>query len=912
VDSYNNRYMIENLAPGEYYVLTTSQNYAYVDEIYDNVAAPLFSREAWRDAKKVTVVAGATTENINFDLQPSAKFFITLYASDGTTRAEEYDATFTLTTFNSPQVLIKNLLEYHSNEGDFMFYVPVLGDYKLGVTPSNQPTTWYKNSNNWEGANKISVTGFSDTTDSLDIILNKEGNAARLGKISGIVTGNGVFKMIFAFRTSDLSLANLAFIFYSFYTIEDLEPGEYYVYAEDFLGNTTEKGDMLGTFYENAANLTQAKKVLVQEGQSTSGIFITLRQGATIKGMITDQNNSPLDSMLVAAIDMNLPAASAFNLFTQMHYSVGMTDSTGAYRIAGLAPGNYVLRTLSDYKMGIVWGFPALEEGPYKGQVVDEFYGGLYNLFEIRKAPKVAVPDEATVENINFVLEKGKYVKGKLTDAGTGESINKALMIAFIDSSRFPFFNLPKIDEYGSYKLGPLPSGKFRLLAAANHDKKDFFQPEYYENATIFDDAKVLELVDDDLENINFAFDKAAIIQGHIDIAEGAGYVPAGEDTLFNFAVVLYNAADGSYARNAYVQFDGGFRLTRLLPGRYKLVALPMNSPFAATYYGGGNNFQDPVSQTIQIEGGQILDLNIELEKAGGAIQGQVMNKTTGQPVSNCLVVAYDQTGHAIGMGITDASSDVIVDEPATGNYQVTGLRADKYYLCTYAFTDAADIAKKIPQYLMTENPDLLGMVFELLGSLFTTDMTLYADSWYNQVPLRTEFNIPELVTAFLIYGTANEYDHARYPFFMPIPFQRAIPNAAATISVADNNTVQNIDFQLTVDSVKDILLNVAKDNDSKELPNDLNLVSNYPNPFNSSTVIRINLQQQSKVKVTIYDIRGEKVTGLADNVILPQGVHELKWTGINSTGQAAPTGLYFVVLETKNTYRMAKLTLLR
>ncbi|OGC01216.1 hypothetical protein A2V82_08800 [candidate division KSB1 bacterium RBG_16_48_16] len=911
-ERYSKEYRIENLPPGEYYVLTVSGKYAYVDEMYDNVAAPLFSRQAWRDADKVTVSANAATENINFELQPSAQLFVTLYRSDSTTIATEYDATFALTKFDDAEVIIKDLYEYYQSDGNFMVYLPLLGDFKLGVTPENQPTTWYKNSDNWNDADKISITSFAGKTDSLDIILNQLGNTAQLGKISGTVTGNGLFKMVFAFKASDLSLANIAFTLSSFYTIEDLPPGEYYVYAEDYLGNISEEGSMLGTFYNDAATLAEAEKVVVQEGQTTYGINIKLRKGATIKGKITDQNGNPLAEMLVVALNMNLPEASAFNLFTQMHVGVGMTDSTGDYRITGLADGDYILRTLSDYTITIFWGFPSLEDGPHKGKVVDEFYKGIHNLFDFSKAQKIAVQDTSTVANINFALQKAKFFRGQLSDALTSESINKALMIAFVDSSGFPFYNIPNIGYYGSYELGPFPSGKYRLLAAANHEQKDFYLAEFYENATTFADAKVLELVDDDLESIDFAFDKAAVIQGHIDIAEGVGYEPAGEDTLFNFPVVLFKAVDGSFSRNAYVQFDGGFRLPRLLPGSYKLVALPMDSPFAATYYGGGNNFEDLASQIIQVESGQVRDVNIELEKAGGAISGHVTSKDTGKPVANCLVIAYDQTGHAIGMAITDASDNEIVEEAATGKYQLTGLRVGQYFLCTYAFTDESEIAIKVPQYLMAEDADLFDMVFGLLESMLATDMNLYADSWYNQVPLRTEFNIPELVTSFLIYGMANEYDYARYPFYMPIPFQRPIPYSATPVLLAENSTLQNIDFQLAVDNMKDILLDVKADYNHGGAADDFALLSNYPNPFNSSTNIRITLPRQSKIKVSIYNVRGEEVINLADNLNFQQGVHELKWTGINSEGQAAPTGLYFVLFETENIRRTAKLMLLR
>ncbi|MBC8182387.1 carboxypeptidase regulatory-like domain-containing protein [candidate division KSB1 bacterium] len=575
------KYTIENLAPGEYYVLTVTNKYAYVDEIYDNIPAPLFSKEGWRAAKKITVTAGAVTENISFELQQSADFLVTIYYPNGDVSSVN-EATFTLTHFDCPEIMLQDFYEYNWTDGEFEFFVPFLGDFKLGVTPDNQSTTWYKNSNNWNDADKLTISSFPDTAftwpdsvDSLDITLNYGGSDAQLGKISGMVNGNGEFKMIFAFKADDLSLANIAFIFYSYYTIEELEPGEYYVYAEDYMGNISEEGSLLGTFYKDAATVAEAEKVAVEEGQATYGIDIALRKGATIRGNIKDQENNPLESMLIVAMKMDFPEASAFNLFTKMHVGMGMADSSGNYRIAGLPPGDYILRTLSDYTVKIFWGFPSLDDGPYKGLVVDEFYGGFHNLFDFGKAQKISVSDTLTVENIDFVLQKAKYFKGKLFDALTSEKINQVLMVAFIDSSRDPFYLIPNINYYGDYEYGPLPSGKYRLLAAADHQQKDFYLAEFYENSTTFEDANVLELVDESLENIDFGFDRGAIIQGHIDLAEGQAYMPAGADTLFNFPIVLFDATGGSVKRNAYVQFDGGYRIPRLLPGNYKLLALP-------------------------------------------------------------------------------------------------------------------------------------------------------------------------------------------------------------------------------------------------------------------------------------------------------------------------------------------------
>lgn len=909
---YTLTYEINNLSPGDYYVLTVSKLYAYVDEMYDNVSAPVFSREAWRSATKVTVIAGAATENIDFELQPANELLLTLFSSDSVNVSTVDEATFTLTRFDDPEKLFEDFYEYNYVDGEFTFFIPFLGDFKLGVTPENRPTTWYKGNRNWGDADKISLTNFSDKIDSLDIVLKGQPDSnTQKGEISGIVNGNGEFKMIFAFKANDLSLANIAFIFYSFYSIVDLDPGEYFVYAEDYLGNISKNGSMLGTFYENAGTVAEAKKVTVVEDQSTPGINITLRKGATIKGRITDYNNDPLSDMLIVAMKMNLPNASAFNLFTQMHVGVGQTDTSGYYRIAGLPPGDYILRTLSDYTIGTFFGIPYLDDGPYKGKLVDEFYSKLYNLLDFRVAPKIFVQDTMTVDSIDFKLQKAKFFKGDLYDAISNESINKALMVAYIDSSRYPFYIIPKVDFYGSYELGPFPSGKYRLLATADHDQKDFYLPEFNDNALTFDDAAVLELVDADLMNVDFAFDRAAVIRGHVDLAQGATFSSAGADTLFNFPIVAFNATDGSFSRSAYVQFDGGYRLPRLLPGDYKVLALPIRSPFAATYYGGGDHFDDPESQLIQIQGDQILDLNIELEMGNSTIEGYVISKTTGEPVTNCLVIAYDHSGHAIGMAVTDDDKEGIADVPATGKYEITGLRAGDYYLCTYAFTDESEMAIKVPQYLLAEETDLFGMVFGLLESLFTTDMAIYSDSWYDQVPLRTEFDIPDLVTSFLIYGLANEYDVSRYPFYMPIPYQRAVPNSATPITLNSNETKMDINFQLTVDDLEDIVLDVNQIETNDVVTNDYVLYSNYPNPFNPETVISFNLPQNSQVSLTIYNVLGREIKILLTGNY-QRGHYEIIWDAKNNHGNLVPNGIYFYRLQAGSFSQVRKMTLLQ
>ncbi len=81
-------------------------------------------------------------------------------------------------------------------------------------------------------------------------------------------------------------------------------------------------------------------------------------------------------------------------------------------------------------------------------------------------------------------------------------------------------------------------------------------------------------------------------------------------------------------------------------------------------------------------------------------------------------------------------------------------------------------------------------------------------------------------------------------------------------------------------------------------LPQKSELAQNYPNPFNPATTIRFGLPQESKVRLTVYNILGQKVKELADEV-LPAGYHTVRWDGRTAQGSRAASGLYLYRLET-------------
>lgn len=76
-------------------------------------------------------------------------------------------------------------------------------------------------------------------------------------------------------------------------------------------------------------------------------------------------------------------------------------------------------------------------------------------------------------------------------------------------------------------------------------------------------------------------------------------------------------------------------------------------------------------------------------------------------------------------------------------------------------------------------------------------------------------------------------------------------------------------------------------------LPVVTKLQGNYPNPFNPTTTISFSLVAENKVKLTIYNLKGQKVKRLV-NEQLPAGKHIAVWNGKDDSGKKAASGIYF------------------
>ena len=91
-------------------------------------------------------------------------------------------------------------------------------------------------------------------------------------------------------------------------------------------------------------------------------------------------------------------------------------------------------------------------------------------------------------------------------------------------------------------------------------------------------------------------------------------------------------------------------------------------------------------------------------------------------------------------------------------------------------------------------------------------------------------------------------------------------------------------------------LLHIAKETASiDELPKEYNLSQNYPNPFNPTTTISYSLPMNSRVKIIIYNILGQVVAQLSDE-IQTAGYYNKIWNANNIA-----SGVYLLRIEAES-----------
>ena len=94
-------------------------------------------------------------------------------------------------------------------------------------------------------------------------------------------------------------------------------------------------------------------------------------------------------------------------------------------------------------------------------------------------------------------------------------------------------------------------------------------------------------------------------------------------------------------------------------------------------------------------------------------------------------------------------------------------------------------------------------------------------------------------------------------------------------------------------------------------VPPDFSLKQNYPNPFNPTTTITYSLPEATKMRLDIYNLKGQLVKTLVNDEV-SAGLHSVVWNSKDMNNADVASGVYFYRISSPNKTQTRKMLLMK
>jgi protocatechuate 3,4-dioxygenase beta subunit len=415
------------------------------------------------------------------------------------------------------------------------------------------------------------------------------------------------------------------------YTITGLLPGKYYLRASAY-GYTTQ-------YYRNTNDWKKAQLVRVKKGKNTGRknfVLESIRGKGAISGQVKGKDGTPLSDCYVYAYGQGYSYSSGGST---------NTDENGRYTIDGLKSGNYKLHC----------------EYTGQGIFVNEWYKDEQSY---ESATGVTVTEPKITTGINFVLEYGGTIKGKVLCASGKKADAYLCSIYAYDESKY-LIKSGITDENGKFFVSNLRKGSYKLYASYNGPENSL--NGWYRKAEDFEQATPIHINPPEIKNVKIKLKPGGAISGNVIDFNG-------EPIFQNCSIEVYDENE-QYAGYTWTDENGNYTVMRLRSGRYKLFAeyddyYPSFSPEPMDEWYDGCNEYDKAAFVHVKASKTTPNINFSLEQ-GGSIGGTVYRKEGYPAYPDGWVSAYNLQGYFAG------SCQVVSD----GQYFIGGLPSGEYKL---------------------------------------------------------------------------------------------------------------------------------------------------------------------------------------------------------------------------------------
>ncbi len=130
-------------------------------------------------------------------------------------------------------------------------------------------------------------------------------------------------------------------------------------------------------------------------------------------------------------------------------------------------------------------------------------------------------------------------------------------------------------------------------------------------------------------------------------------------------------------------------------------------------------------------------------------------------------------------------------------------------------------------------------------------------------------------------------------------------------LTIEDDILITSNDSDSPVVTISLYLQTALSGDDPGLVPVVTKLEGNYPNPFNPETVINFSLKDASRVRINVFNIKGQLVKTLI-NDDMSSGKHRIVWNGKDNNNRNVSSGVYLYRMETANYNKTMKMMLMK
>jgi hypothetical protein len=455
------------------------------------------------------------------------------------------------------------------------------------------------------------------------------------------------------------------------FTISDLAPGSYRVYAD--------AQGYLRSEYGKPPVAPAGTPIVLTEGGTPPDATIWMTPTGVITGRVTDRGR-PAPNVYVRALRPRYLDGQRY--LNVAEYAI--TDDRGEYRLFDLPAGSYYVSAIPANRPrldGDALVTPTIPSNANSNRSEIRTPATIDNItasaFEPGVSPAVYYPGStdpaaataidlapgATVLAIDLALARSGiyHVRGRITAQGFSGA--PRVRVSIFPSESGTALLIPPIEgPLGDFDLPGVPPGKYHITATP------LAAPG--ERSTPFTSTRVpIEVWDRDVDGVTAVLQPGVTVSGRV-LIDGA---PPPPDRLPFVQLIGLNGQPGTSAQR--VTADGTFTLNNVAMGEYRWRLLPLaggpRNPWVKTATFGA----DEVSGRIVTIGADAASRKLELDiSTRTAVLSAVVMDRQKKPMEGVLVMVVPEPGRRIHSdewrsGVTDAKGGVQFEGMAPGTY---------------------------------------------------------------------------------------------------------------------------------------------------------------------------------------------------------------------------------------------------